>query len=162
MANIKTPVSDTTDREMVITRLINAPRELVWKAWTDPKHVVHWWGPNGFTNTIHEMNVKPGGVWRFMMHGPNGMDFPNKIVFNEVVKPERLIYTHSSEEEIDPNMFQTTVTFEDQQGKTWLTMRAVFASAEELNRVIKEYGAKEGGTQTLNRLEEYLANTIIH
>jgi uncharacterized protein YndB with AHSA1/START domain len=162
MEKIKTPASNTADREMVITRLINAPRELVWKAWTDPKHVVHWWGPNGFTNTIHEMNVKPGGVWRFMMHGPNGMDFPNKIVFNEVVKPERLAYTHSSDDENDPNIFQTTITFEDRDGKTWLTMRAVFTTAEELNRVIKEYGAKEGGIQTLNRLEEYLANTTIH
>jgi uncharacterized protein YndB with AHSA1/START domain len=161
MEKISTPVSNEADREMVISRLINAPRELVWKAWTDPKHVKHWWGPNGFTNTIHEMNVKPGGVWRFMMHGPDGIDFPNKIVFNEVVKPERLVYTHSSEDENDPNIFHTTVTFEDQQGKTWLTMRALFATAEELKRVVEEYGAKEGGNQTLSRLEEYLANTTI-
>lgn len=149
--------NDTSDREMVINRLINAPRELVWKVWTTPEHVKHWWGPNGFTNTIHEMEVKTGGVWRFMMHGPDGMDFPNKIVFNEVVKPERLVYTHSSDDENDPNVFKTTVTFEEQNGKTNLTMRALFASKEELERVIKEYGALEGGNQTLNRLEEYLA-----
>lgn len=72
--------------------------------WTDPKHIA-WWGPNGFTNTIHEMNVKPGGVWRFIMHGPDGTDYPNKILFIEVVKPERLVYTHGSDEDNDPNQF---------------------------------------------------------
>lgn len=148
--------TDTSNREMIITRLLNAPRELVWKAWTQPEHVKHWWGPNGFTNTIHEMEVKPGGIWRFMMHGPNGMDFPNKIVFNEVVINERLVYTHSSEDDNDPNLFNTTVTFEKQGEKTLLTMRAVFATAEERDRVIKEYGALEGGNQTLARLADYL------
>lgn len=145
------------DREMVITRLLNAPRELVFEVWTNPKHIAHWWGPNGFTNTIHEMDVKPGGIWRFMMHGPNGMDFPNRIVYNEVVKPERLVYTHSSEDPNDPNVFQTTVTFEQQGNKTLLTMTSVFPTAEELTRVVKEYGALEGGNQTMNRLEEYLS-----
>src|SRR5689334_2461741 len=82
--------NDVSERELLITRLINAPRDLVWDAWTKPEHVQHWWGPDGFTNTIHEMEVKPGGVWRFMMHGPNGMNFPNRIVFHEVVKPEKL------------------------------------------------------------------------
>ncbi len=150
-------INNTADRELVITKLLNAPRELVWEAWTNPKHVVNWWGPDGFTNTIHEMTVKPGGVWRFMMHGPNGMDFPNKIIFNEVVKPEHLTYTHSSEDENDPNVFHTTVTFENQNGKTLLTMRAIFATAEERNRVVNEYGAAEGGIQTINKLEQYLS-----
>ncbi|MBC7861541.1 MAG: SRPBCC family protein [Bacteroidia bacterium] len=149
--------NSTADRELVITRLLNSPRELVWKVWTEPQHITQWWGPTGFTNTIHEMNVKPGGVWRFMMHGLNGMDFPNKIVFNEVVKPERLVYTHSSEDENDLNSFKTTVTFEEQNGKTHLTMTAVFAAAEERNRVVKEFGAAEGGIQTINKLEAYLA-----
>jgi uncharacterized protein YndB with AHSA1/START domain len=148
--------STTANREMVISRLINAPRELVWEAWTNPEHVKYWWGPNGFTNSIYEMSVKPGGVWRFMMHGPDGTDFPNKIVYNEVVKPQRLVYTHSSEDENDPNLFHTTVTFEDQDGKTLLTMKAIFATAEERDRVVREYGAEEGGKQTLARLEEYV------
>jgi len=142
---------NVSDRELVITRLIDAPRELVWEAWTKAEHVKHWWGPDGFTNTIHEMEVKPGGVWRFMMHGPTGIDFPNKIVFNEVVKPERLVYTHSSEDENDPNIFHTTVTFEEKRGKTNITMRGLFATAEERDRVVKEYGAAEGGNQTLRR-----------
>ena len=146
----------TSSRELIITRTVNAPRELVWEVWTKPEHVQHWWGPDGFTNTIHEMEVKPGGVWRFMMHGPNGMDFPNKIVFNEVEKPSRLVYTHSSEDENDPNIFVTTVTFEKEGSKTHIIMRALFATAEERDRVVKEYGAQEGGKQTLRRLSEYL------
>ena len=83
----KNDAASTADREIAATRIFDAPRELVWKAWTDPKHVAQWWGPNGFTNTIHEMNVSPGGVWRFMMHGPDGTDYPNRIVFIEVVEP---------------------------------------------------------------------------
>ncbi len=150
--------TDTSGRELVITRLINAPRELVWKVWTDPKHIANWWGPNGFTNTIHEMEVKPGGVWRFMMHGPNGMDFPNKIIYSVVNKPERLEYTHTSDDKNDPNLFNTTVTFEDRNGKTYLTMIAIFATKEERDRVVKEYGAADGGIQTINKLEEYLKN----
>jgi uncharacterized protein YndB with AHSA1/START domain/uncharacterized glyoxalase superfamily protein PhnB len=152
--------NDTANRELVITRLISAPRELVWEAWTKPEHVKHWWGPDGFTNTIHQMEVKPGGVWRFMMHGPNGMNFPNKIVFNEVVKPEKLVYTHSSEDENDPTIFQTTVTFEKKGDKTNLTMKAVFATAEERDRVVKEYGAAEGGKQTLTKLEAYIKSQM--
>ena len=147
---------DISSRELIITRLINAPRELVWEAWTQPEHVVHWWGPEGFTNTIHEMEVKPGGIWRFMMHGPNGMDFPNKIVFNEVKKPERLVYTHSSDDENDPKAFQTTVTFEQQGDKTNLTMRALFATAEERDKVVEDFGALEGGKQTLTKLDAYI------
>jgi uncharacterized protein YndB with AHSA1/START domain len=151
-----TSKTDTTNREIIITRLINAPRELVFEVWTNPDHVKHWWGPNGFTNTIHEMNVKPGGVWRFMMHGPDGMDFPNRIVFEEVVKPERLVYTHSSDDENDPNTFQTIVTFEERGKQTNLTMYAIFATAEERDKVVKEHGAVEGGNQTLARLDTYL------
>lgn len=150
--------TDTSNREMIITRLINAPRELVWEVWTNPEHVKHWWGPNGFTNTIYEMEVKPGGVWKFMMHGPDGTDFPNKIVFNEVVKPERLVYTHGTFDENDPNVFHATVVFEKQGDKTNVIMKVVLASPEELEKVIKEYGALEGGNQTLGRLAKYLEN----
>lgn len=155
-----TVVKDISGREFVVSRLLNAPRELVWEVWTSPEHVKHWWGPNGFTNTIHEMEVKPGGVWRFMMHGPDGTDFPNKIVFKEVKKPERLVYTHSSDDENDPTRFQTTVTFEKQGDKTFLTMRALFATAEERDRVVKQAGAEEGGKQTLSRLDAYVSAQI--
>src|SRR3954471_663109 len=83
----------SSDREIVISRLFDAPRELVWAAWTDPQQVVQWWGPKGFTTTIHEMDVRPGGVMRHTMHGPDGTDYANKSVFKEVVKPERIVYS---------------------------------------------------------------------
>lgn len=157
MVNKHAQMNDAADRELIFSRIINAPRELVFKVWTDPKHVAHWWGPKGFTNTIYEMDVRPGGIWRFVMHGPNGIDYQNKIVFNEIVKPELLTYTHGSGEENDPGQFQVTVTFEKQGNKTKLTMRSVFQSAAERDKVVKEYGAIEGANQTLDRLQEYLA-----
>lgn len=148
-------VTDTANREIAITRLLNAPRELVFKAWTEPQHIAQWWGPRGFTNTIHEMDVRPGGVWRFVMHGPDGTDYKNKIVFIEVVKPERLVYLHGDDEE-GPAQFHVTTTFTEQGGKTLVTMRMLFTSVEECEKV-KSFGAVEGGKQTLERLEEHLA-----
>jgi len=148
--------NDTADRELVVTRLLNAPRELVFKVWTDPRHVAKWWGPNGFTNTIHEMEVKPGGVWRLTMHGPDGVDYPNKIVFHKVVKPGLLVYSHGDEN--DPEQFEVTVNFVPKGQKTELTMRGVFRTKEELDLVVKKYGAREGQIQTINRLEAYLAS----
>lgn len=151
-------MSLTADRELFITREFQAPRELVWEAWTDPKHIIHWWGPNGFTNTIHEMSVKPGGVWSFIMHGPDGTDFPNRIVFKDVVKPKLLTYHHGTGKENDPLQFEVTVTFESKGKATELTMRMVFKTKETRDMVVEKYGAIEGGHQTLNRLREYLTN----
>lgn len=148
-------ISGTVERELVITRILNAPRELVFEAWTKPEHLIKWWGPKGFTNTFKEINIKAGGTWLFTMHGPDGTDYPNKIVFKEVVKPERLVYFHSGDDD-EPGSFDTTVTFEDLNGKTKLTMIAVFASAEELKEVIEKHGAVEGGKQTIDKLEAHL------
>ena len=145
----------TTDREIVMTRVFDAPRELVFKVWTDREHVAQWWGPNDFTNTIHEMDVRPGGVWRFVMHGPDGVDYQNKIVYIEIVEPERLVYDHTGGAQ-----FRSTVTFEDQAGKTRLTVRMVFESSAELNRVVRVFGAVEGLKQTLGRLATYLERAV--
>jgi uncharacterized protein YndB with AHSA1/START domain len=144
-----------TDREIVITRVLDAPRELVFGAFTEPKHVAEWWGPNGFTNTIHEMDVRAGGVWRFIMHGLDGIDYPNKIVYSEVVRPEHLVYTHGGDGEDDSAPFHVTVTFDEVGDKTKLTMRSLFASAAECAKV-KKLGAVEGGKQMLDRLAEHL------
>jgi uncharacterized protein YndB with AHSA1/START domain len=154
MNKLNEGTTNTADREIVISRTFDAPRELVWEAWINPKHVAQRWGPNGFTNTIHEMDVRPGSVWRFIMHGPDSVDYPNMIVFGEITKPERLVYTHGSDEE--PDQFHVTVTFTEQGGKTRLTMHSLFPSAEECAKV-KKFGAVEGGKQTLERLEQYLA-----
>lgn len=151
------PAGNTSDREIVISRVINARRELVWEAWTDPKQVVNWWGPTGFTTTIKKMDVRPGGVWEHVMHGPDGTDYPNKSVFKEVVKPERIVYSHGGGRKGDKGVsFEATWTFEEQGDKTRLTGRMVFATAEARDHVVKAYGAIEGGKQTLGRLEEYL------
>jgi uncharacterized protein YndB with AHSA1/START domain len=149
-----TSTSTTADREIVTTRLIDAPRELVFEAWTDPEHVAHWFGPNGFVTTTHAMDVRPGGVWRFTMRGPDGKDWPNVVTYEQVVRPERLVYLHGDETE--PDMFQTTVTFDDEGGKTALTMRALFKTAAAREFVVRERGAVEGGQQTVSRLEEYV------
>jgi len=140
------------DREIAITRVFDAPRELVFKMWTDPTHVAQWWGPKGFTNTIDEMDVRPGGVWRFVMHGPDGVDYQNKIVYVEVVKPERLVYDH-----VSGPQFHVTVTFAEQGDKTRLSMQMLFESAAARDHVVKKYGSVEGLSQTLGRLEQHLA-----
>jgi uncharacterized protein YndB with AHSA1/START domain len=149
---------DVRAREIVMTRVFDAPREIVFEMWTDPKHLVHWWGPRGFTTTIQEMDVRPGGAWTMIMHGPDGVNYPNHSVFTEVVKPERLVYSHGGSREGGPRAdFQQTVTFEDQGGKTRLTMRLLFPSAADRDRVVKQFNAIEGGNQTLDRLGERLA-----
>jgi len=147
----------TTDREILLTRVFDAPRELVFNAWIDPNHIAQWFGPDGFTTTILGMDVRPGGVWRFIMHGPDGVDYPNKIVYVEIVKPERLVYNHFAEDVDEPGQFHVTMTFAEQAGRTVLSMQMLFETAAERDRVVKEYGAIEGGEQTLDRLAAYLA-----
>jgi uncharacterized protein YndB with AHSA1/START domain len=144
-------------RSIVITRTIDAPRDLVFEAWTDPTHLAEWWGPTGFTTTTSKFEMRPGGVWRFVMHGPDGRDYQNRITYHEIIRPERIVYSHGGGDDVEPVQFQTTVTFEDAGGKTRLTMRAVFPSVAERDRVVEEYGAVEGGKQTLARLADYVA-----
>ena len=146
------------DREIAAVRIFDAPRDLVWKVWTEPEHIAKWWGPKGFTTTTYSMDVKPGGVWRFVMHGPD-RDYQNKITYLEVVKPERLAYQHGGDKEVEPVNFQVAVIFTEQGGKTRVEMRMVFPSANARDYVIKTYGAVEGLNQTLGRLEEYLRTT---
>jgi uncharacterized protein YndB with AHSA1/START domain len=149
---------EAADREIVITRVVNAPRELVWEAWTDPKQVAQWWGPRGFTTTIEEMDVRVGGAWKHVMHGPDGTDYPNQSVFTEVVKPARIVFSHGGGKKGAKGVhFESTWTFETvEPSKTKVTIRMVFATAAERDRVVKEYGAVEGGEQTLGRLSEHL------
>lgn len=143
-------------QELRVTRIFHAPRELVFKAWTDPEHLPKWWGPMGFTTTVQEIDVRIGGVWRYVMHGPDGVDYNNKIVYHEIVSPERLVYAHGGGDEDE--QFHVTVTFAEQANSmTELTMTSRFKSAAYLEKVVKEYGSIEGAKSTLNRLEEQLA-----
>jgi len=143
-------VTSAADREIVTTRVLDAPRALVFRAWTDPDHLVHWWGPKGFTNTFHEFDLRPGGVWRFVMHGPDGRNYRNESVFVEVVKPARIVFRH-----VSAPTFQLTATFADQAGKTTLTWRMLFESVTERQKV--ERYAVEANEQNLDRLEAELA-----
>lgn len=144
-------------RSIVGKRVFDAPRALVFSAWTDPKHLAQWWGPNGFTTTTHTFDFRPGGVWRFVMHGPDGRDYQNRITFDEIVPPERIAYRHSGGDDVEPVQFIQTVTFQDLgNGQTLLTWHGTFPSAEERARVIREYGADKGLVQTMTRLDEYV------
>lgn len=154
------PTSSTADREIIITRTFDAPRELVWNAWTDPKQVVKWWGPTGFSTTIEVMDVKPGGVWKHVMHGPDGTNYPNKSIFTEVVKPERIVYTHAGGKEGGPGVqFTATWRFEELGNKTQVTIHQVFPSAEVREKIIKEFNAVEGGNQTLDRYSKQVSQS---
>lgn len=150
LAQAATPAAPD-DRDLIATRAYDAPRDLVFQMWTDPQHVAQWWGPKGFTTTIHEMDVRPGGVWRFTMHGPDGVDYENHIIYDEIRKPERLVYTH-----LAGPRFQHTVAFDEQGGKTEVTVRMRFQSAAERDHAIQEYHAAEGLQQTLGRLAQHL------
>jgi len=147
-------LSNSADREIFETRVYDAPRELVWNLWTDPERISKWWGPRGFTTTTSKMDLRPGGVWLHVMHGPDGRDYPNKVVYAEVVKPQRIVYDHES---YPP--FRVTATFDALEEKTRVSMRMVFETAELRNKAAEEFGAVPGLQQTLERFEEELVKS---
>ncbi|MVF22323.1 polyketide cyclase [Methylocaldum sp. BRCS4] len=144
-----TPTS-AADREIVSSRVFDAPRERLLKAWRDPAQLAAWWGPKGFTNTFHEFDLRPGGVWRFVMHGPDGVDYPNESVFLEVVEPERIVFQH-----VSGPRFQMTVTFTEEAGGTRLEWRMLFESAAECDKV--RAVCVEANEQNFDRLQAQLA-----
>jgi uncharacterized protein YndB with AHSA1/START domain len=125
---------------------------------TDPTQVAQWWGPRGFTTTIKKMDVRPGGTWRHVMHGPDGTNYPNHCVFKEIVKPERIVYTNSGGKKGAPGIqFVSTWSFAAlATGKTRVTIHMVFPTAEARDTVVKVYGAIKGGRETLGRLAKHL------
>jgi uncharacterized protein YndB with AHSA1/START domain len=143
---------------MTGTRIFDAPRALVFQAWTMPEHLAQWWGPDGFSITTRSFDFRKGGVWRFVMHGPDGRDYENRITFDEIVPPERIAYHHGGGDDVEPVQFRTLVTFEDVNGATRITMRGTFPTPAERDRVIAEYKADKGLEQTLGRLAAYIEN----
>ncbi len=143
--------SNTKDRELVITRTLNAPAELVWEVFIKPEHIANWWGPDGFTNTIYTMDVRPGGLWDFVMHGPDGTDYKNKSIFKEIVPFKKIVFDH-----FNPD-FTTTIKFEDQGEQTHINWHMLFNTAEEFIQVVKTFKADEGLKQNIERLNAYLA-----
>lgn len=152
----KSKTVKVSGREIIGTRIFDSPPEQVWQAWTDPKVITLWWGPRGFSTTTSKMEFRPKGVWQFVMHGPDGRDYNNKVIYDEVKKPEKLVYHHTGEDGTEPVKFQVFVTFEKMGSKTKLNIRMVFESVAELKNVEK-YGAVEGLVDTLERLGEYLS-----
>lgn len=140
------------DREIVITHIFEAPRNVVFDAWTKEEHLSKWWGPQGFTTTFQKFDMKPGGVWQFIMHGPDGVDFPNTNVFVEIVKPERIVFKH----DVFPYFLATTM-FEEIDGKTKLTYSTVYEENAATFEKVKTY-AIPGAEQMMDRLEDFLAN----
>ena len=137
-------------REIVTTRVFDAPREMVFAAWSDPEQLNQWWGPRGFSNTFETCDVRPGGVWKYVMHGPEGRDFPGEIHFLEVVEPERIVMDHLS-----PPQFRLTAVFEEMGSLTKLTFRQLFATPE-IHEAVKRY-AMPGNEENLDKLAEHLA-----
>ena len=123
--------SSTHDRELIITRKLNAPVELVWEVWTQPEHIAKWWGPDGFTNTITTMDLVPGGVWELVMHGPDGKDYQNRSIFKEVIPLKKIVYQHFA-----PS-FLTTIEFEAQGEETFLRWQAADVDRVEVQRYLR-------------------------
>jgi uncharacterized protein YndB with AHSA1/START domain len=140
----------TSSREILTTRLIGAPRDLVWKAWTEPEHLAQWWGPQGFSNTFHTFDLRPGGEWRFTMRGPDGTDYQNRMIFAEIEAPARLVLDH-----VSGPRFRAEATFTDRDGQTELSFRMTFASVEEFERM--KGVVIDGNRQTFDRLEDQAA-----
>lgn len=141
-------------RELRITKTFKAPIELLWEVWTDPNHIVNWWGPNGFTNTIHTMDFKEGGEWTLTMHGPDGTNYPNRSIFKEIIPHKKIVFEH-----FNPH-FITTVLFEAKGAETYMDWSAIFDTAEMLDIVKKAHKADEGQRQNVEKLEAYLTKLL--
>ncbi|GAB3909405.1 SRPBCC family protein [Mucilaginibacter boryungensis] len=143
--------NNTKDRELLITRTLNAPVELVWEVWSKAEHIAQWWGPNGFTNTITKMDFTPGGEWDLVMHGPDGTDYKNKSVFTQIIPFKKIVYEHVSSPK-----FVATITFEAQGEQTLINWHMLFETAEQFIQVVKTFKADEGLKQNLEKLDTYL------
>jgi uncharacterized protein YndB with AHSA1/START domain len=140
--------------EIHLTRVYDAPVKMVWDAWTDPQQVGQWWGPRGFTLTTHSKDLRPGGTWRYTMHGPDGTDYPNLTTYHEVEPLARLVYDHGATDDRPP-LFRVTVTFAEEKGRTRMEMTMALATpeaAEQTRKFIKQ----AGGEATWDRLAEHL------
>ena len=143
--------ADPKDRELLLSRTLNAPVALVWEVWTQPDHIANWWGPNGFTNTITKMDFKPGGEWDLVMHGPDGTDYRNKSIFKEIVRQKKIVYEH-----VSGPKFLASITFEERGEQTVITWHMLFETREEFIQTVKTFKADEGLKQNLEKLDLYL------
>ena len=146
----------TADREIVISRVIDAPREVVFEAFTQVRHLSQWWGPHGFTTTTRAFEFREGAVWDFVMHGPDGTDYAEWITWTEIVPPERIALLHGESRD-DPHAFESTLAFAPDGAATRIVMRTVFPTRQLRDQAVDRYHAIEGGEQTLSNLAAYVA-----
>ncbi|MBP6012551.1 MAG: SRPBCC family protein [Alphaproteobacteria bacterium] len=144
------------DREIVIARIVDAPREMVFDAWTDPEQITEWFGPKGLTIETHEIDVREGGIWRFDMVGPN-VRYDNRMTFLRIERPYLIEVDHGHDKDDDPGKFRTLITFDEQaNGKTVLTLRQMHPTRAQREAGIG-FGAVEFGYQTLDKLADHMA-----
>ncbi len=147
-------IAEPGKQEIIMTRVFDAPRELVFKACTDPKHIPQWWGPKYLTTTVDKMEVRPGGLWRFVQRDADGNEYAFHGVYHDSVSPEWVVYTFEWEG-MPGHVLMETVTFEEQDGKTKLTDKSVFQSVEDRDGMLQS-GMEEGAAETWDRLDELL------
>ena len=149
----------TADREIAISRVIAAPRELVFEAFTEVRHLSRWWGPDGFTTSTRAFEFRVGGEWEFVMQGPDGADYQEWITWTEIAPPERITLLHG-ESRGDPNAFESVLTFAADGATTRIEMRTVFPTKELRDEAVERYHAVEGGQQTLGNLAAYVTGML--
>lgn len=141
----------TADREFVHSRCIDAPREQVFRAFSQPDRLARWWGPDGFSSTFEKFDMRQGGAWSFVMHGPDGTDYPNENVFREIDPPSRVVIEHIS----DDHRFFLTITFDVKESQTLVGWRQLFDSAEHKEKVAAV--VHQANEQNLDRLQAEVA-----
>jgi uncharacterized protein YndB with AHSA1/START domain len=149
-----------SESQIITTRVFDAPPDVVFGAWGDANALGQWWGPRGFTTKTHSMDFRPGGHWRYTMHGPDGTDYPNRVTYKAIERPTRIAYSHGDTPEPGANDFQVTAAFEPaghDGRRTRITIRMAFPSAEAKRLVVERYGAIQGQRETFDRLDRYLA-----
>jgi uncharacterized protein YndB with AHSA1/START domain len=151
-------VTTPSDLEILMVREFDAPRELLFKAYTDPEAIPHWWGPGRFSVTVDRMDVRPGGAWRYVSRGEDGAEFAFNGVYQEIVPPERIVCTFEYEG-MPGHVSVDTATFEERDGRTTLTVRSRFATVEDRDGMINS-GMEAGFAETLDRLLEYVRTMV--
>jgi len=147
--------NNTGNRELIVEKLLDAPIDLVWEVWTNPDHIKHWWGPEGFTNTISKMDVHPEGEWQLVIHGPDGKDYKNRSVFKEIIKHKRIVFDH-----VSGPKYTAVITFTPEGNKTRLHWKMIFQTAEQFEQVVKVFKADEGLKENVKKLERYLKEAL--
>jgi uncharacterized protein YndB with AHSA1/START domain len=148
-----TTFTTPSDREIVITHVVEAPRELAFDAWTSPEHVPHWFGPRGTTVPVCEIDLRPGGAWHYLLRSPDGTDMAMRGVYREVSRPDRLVSTESFDDY--PGESLNTLVFTEEDGTTTITCTVLYESKEMRDAVI-ESGMQKGAAETFDRLAEYV------